>query len=261
MEADHAALGERLVDVIGFVCASGFATDLHCMRFLCGATYREGARRADGSFDTRGYLGATADMIASSLRLQAPWLAAARARPRDKAHWVRTQLIHAADRGDERRVRELLAAGAAPGSTTSLGQTALHCACWRGHESVVSALLERGGEQVNLVDAFGATPLMRASFQGHAAVVRLLLEHGADQAVQSLRGGRAALHRAAYSGRAGVVALLCAAPGAAAALALRDRDGRTPLEVALAFGRTACVSAMRGEEPPAASSSTSSAGE
>ena len=253
-------LGELLLDALPIAAACGYALDLHRTRFLCGATFRLGVRRADGSLDTRGFKGGAADMITNALRLQAPWLAAARARPRDEARWSRTQLVAAADAGDERRVRELLAAGAAVDGASGLAQTALHAAAWRGHARVVAALLEGAGvngagaragvlwgagASVNARDVYGATPLMRASYVGHLAVVRMLLARGADQALQGRLGGRTALHRAAFTGRSRVVALLCAAPGAAAALALRDAAGRTPLDVAVAFRRAACAEAIR----------------
>ena len=233
-------LGELLVDVLPLACAVGNALDLsHCVA-LCGTTWRRGDR------------GATNDMMVQSLRLQAPWLAEARARPRDAAWW-RTALIRAADGGDEQRVRELVAAGANANGVSGLLQSALHCASWRGHARVALALLEgkfemSGGALANLQDCYGATALMRAAWHGHEEVVRLLLSRGADQTLQSKRGGRCAMHRAAYTGRSGVVALLCAAPGAAAARALRDRDGKTPLDVAVEHGRAACAAVLRGSE-------------
>ena len=110
--AADSRLGELLLDVLPLACAAGgCALDLRQARFLCGATFREGDK------------GATADMIASSLRLQAPWLAAARAAPCEEGEFpagggtVRrsTQLVRTAFAGDERRVRELVAGGAAPG--------------------------------------------------------------------------------------------------------------------------------------------------
>jgi hypothetical protein len=239
--AADSRLGELLVDVLPLACAVGNAVDLsHCVA-LCGTTWRRGDR------------GATNDMMVQSLRLQAPWLAEARARPRDAAWW-RTALIRAADGGDEQRVRELVAAGASITAVSGLLQTALHVASWRGHARVALALLEGkfdtggGGALADLQDCYGASALMRAAWHGHEEVVRLLLSCGADQTLQSKRGGRCAMHRAAYTGRSGVVALLCAAPGAAVARALRDRDGRTPLDVALEHGRAACAAVLRGGE-------------
>ncbi len=56
--------------MLPLACAVGHALDLHHARHLCGATLREGVRRADGSLDRAGFLGGTADMIRSAARLQ-----------------------------------------------------------------------------------------------------------------------------------------------------------------------------------------------
>jgi hypothetical protein len=44
--------------------------------------------------------------------------------------------------------------------------------------------------------------------------------------------------------------LLCAAPGAAAALALRNSAGQTPLGFAVASGRAACAAVLRAHGAP-----------
>jgi ankyrin repeat protein len=56
------------------------------------------------------------------------------------------------------------------------------------------------------------------------------------------------LHGAASSQRAlrtSIVKLLCAAPGAAAALALRDNHGNTPLALAISLRRAECETLLR----------------
>ena len=80
--AADSRLGELVLDVLPLACAVGFGLDLHHARYICGLTLREGVRRADGSLDRAGFLGGAADMIASAARVQAPWLAEARAKVR-----------------------------------------------------------------------------------------------------------------------------------------------------------------------------------
>jgi ankyrin repeat protein len=91
---------------------------------------------------------------------------------------------------------------------------------------------------------------MWASYKGHEGVVRLLLARGARQDLQD-SSGNAALHDALYLGDcASVVALLCAAPGAAAALALRNQNGDTPLGLAVAHASAACEAVLRARGAP-----------
>ena len=256
--AADSEVGERFLDIAGLLSASGFALDARPTRYLCGLTFRLGARRADGSLDRGGFLGGTADMIENSLRLQAPWLEAARRAPRRGAmlqgRWYpemverTTSLIRAAFAGDERRVRELLAAGAPLRCVDSRNsRTALLWASIPGDARVVAALLEAdaAGETVDARDCVGNTALIWSSDRGHTGTVRLLLARGARQELQSDRSGNTALHKAAECGFASVVELLCAAPGAAAALALRDKNGRTPLARAVSWRRDDCAAVLR----------------
>ena len=241
--AADSRLGERFLDVVALVSANGFALDARPTRFLCGLTLREGARRADGSLDRAGFAGGPADMIRRALEAQAPWLRAARAAPREDARLHdetfahTTSLICAAAAGDERRVRELLAAGAPLRCVDGKRWTALHHASRQGSAQVVAALLEAdaAGATVDAQTVRGDTALSWASFKGHEGAVRLLLARGARQELQT-GNGDTALHFAASKGHAGVVEQLCVAPGAATALALRDKKGDTPLALAVSSG-------------------------
>jgi ankyrin repeat protein len=243
--AADSRLGERFLDVIALVSANGFALDARPARYLCGLTLREGMRRADGSLDRAGFRGGPADMIRRALEAQAPWLTAARAAPREDA-WLHgaliartrtTSLIRAAAAGDERRVRELLAASAPLRCVDDQRSTALHHASTRRQRStqLVVALLEAdaAGVMLDEQNSEGNTALIHASENGHEDAVRLLLKRGARQGLQN-KLGMAALHCAAWKGHADVVKLLCAAPGAAAALSLRTMVGDTPLARAVA---------------------------
>ena len=108
--AADSRLGVLLLDVLPLACAVGHALDLHHAHYICGLTFRLGVKRADGSLDRAGFLGGTADMIKSAARLQG--LDALRAEGREEG-WRPTQLMRAACAGDKKRVRELVAAGAA----------------------------------------------------------------------------------------------------------------------------------------------------
>ncbi len=237
-------LGERLLDVLPIVAAMGFAAEVaHCLH-LCGVTFRRGDR------------GATNDMLVRSLERQSG-ASAARAAEREDfvdptdGRSVRgsTQLMRAALLNDVPRVLQLVQLGAPlelKDQGVTGGLSALQWACLHGHDHVARALLdgkyEGRGAEVDARDAFGQTSLMSASIEGHEGVVRLLLAHGARQELQN--GGVTALYRAVLNDHAGIVALLCAAPGAAAALALRC-GGKTPLGIAIEHRRTASEAVLR----------------
>ena len=168
-------LGELLLDVLPLACAVGHALDLsHCLA-LCGATWRRGVARADGSLDRAGFLGGAADMIRSAGRLQG--LDAMRAKGREGS-W--TQLIRAAHTGDEKRVRELVAAGAKLDLVCGSGWSALHYASARGHVRIAKLLLdgkyEGKGADVNLRSRHGYAPL---TYSSSDAMKALLHAHGA----------------------------------------------------------------------------------
>ena len=195
--------------MLPLACAVGHALDLHHARWLCGTTLREGVRRADGSLDRAGFLGGTADMIRSAARLQG--LDAMRSKGRKEGRLRLTQLICAADTGDEKRVRELVAAGAKLDLVSGGGWSALHRTSVSGHTRIAKLLLdgkyEGKGADINLQTNGGWTALVWASIDGHEAVVRLLLECGADATLRT-SSGNTALYWARLRNHAAVMALL-----------------------------------------------------
>ena len=253
--AADSALGEALLDAISIVSAVGFAADVSQCAQLCGVTFRAGDR------------GATNDMLVQSLRLQCG-AREARAAGREQFAGVMpwgdletfkgtTQLMRAAYLNNLPRVLQLIQLGAPLDLVgESYGSSALHWASRMGHEHVAKALLdgkyEGRGATVDLHTVRGQTPLMRASFSGRESVVRLLLSRGAKQELQS-DIGFTELHYAVDGDHPAVVALLCAAPGAAAALALKTsaaRGSRTPLAHAIHRGRAACEAVLRAHGAP-----------
>ncbi len=214
--------------------------------------------------------GDVADMLAQSLRLQC---GAREARAKEREDFVlrakdvndddddddvvegTTQLMRAAHLNNLPRVLQHIQLGAPLDLVDATdGWSALHRACRMGHEHVAKALLdgkyEGRGATVNLRNKHGWTALMVASFRGLESIVRLLLSRGAKQELQC-DDGYTALHNAVLHGdHSGVVALLSAAPRAALALALKNRNGLTPLGLALAHNRAACEAVLRAKAAP-----------
>ncbi len=118
------------------------------------------------------------------------------------------------------------------------GQTPLYWACYKGHEAVVTLLLQQGAAAaINQANHHGQTPLYWACDEGYEAVVTLLLKYDAD-INQADHHGRTPLHIACYKGHEAFVALLLQ-QGAAAVINQTDNNGRTPLQWACSGGNEA----------------------
>ena len=105
--------------------------------------------------------------------------------------------------------------------------TALHHACIRGHQNVVTMLLDKGAD-VNAVSAQGETPLHAAALMGRFFIVKSLLQKGANINIADHRG-YTALMFAIREGHEDVVKLLL---NYEASVYCRTVDGFTPLHIA-----------------------------
>ncbi len=109
------------------------------------------------------------------------------------------------------------------------GFTALHLACFFGHEEAAALLLEHGAD-CNALATNGSLlrPLHSAATQGSVAICRLLLDAGADPN-SSQQSGFTALHAAALQGNVVLGALLIAR---GALVDARADDGRVAADFA-----------------------------
>jgi ankyrin repeat protein len=93
------------------------------------------------------------------------------------------EIIKAAKSGAASRVKELLAQDVSLISAKDTdGSTPLHCATWKGHQSVVELLLNHGADvnAMNNNEHWGTTPLHAAAHANQRAIAELLIAHGAD---------------------------------------------------------------------------------
>ena len=102
-----------------------------------------------------------------------------------------------ADAGRGAAALGLLAAGVGVHEQGELGATALHYACWRGHDALVAPLLARGADTTRIDRTFRATPpgwlihgarFCDAPRGDYAAALRALLDAGATVAADEPTG-------------------------------------------------------------------------
>lgn len=154
----------------------------------------------------------------------------------------------ASQRGLCATVRGLLKSGAQVNAQGADGWVALVEAAYWGHLQVVQQLL-RAGAQVDSIGSYGWTALMSAAYFGHEKIVRELLKKGAELDMQAHAVGRdrwSALMLAACSGHTSVVKQLLEA---GADPELKDRNGRTALDMAEEGGHTHVVELLALEKP------------
>ena len=243
--------GELLIDVLADVALAGFAAELAPARFLCNET-----------FEIREP-GAVAYVLRNALEAQCGATAARAAR---REAGGATQLTLAAGRGDDARVRMLIALGAlGQWNLSTSGPAALLAACGARQRRAVEALLAVPGRAVDvncgaLVSSLPDTDLARFLlsrgahvgnalsyiFRGQPASVmristlRLLLDHGANANEQDGEGDTALLHLLKNCSRHGDEQAECAAMRLlldhGASPNIITKDGLTPLRLAYING-------------------------
>ena len=177
------------------------------------------------------------------------------------------EFLDACKVGDEAKVRAMLAQDPAlAGMRAPSGETPVVAALYRGHMSIVDALVDAGapldlfaaaalGRQevvearlaedpagLSRLSYDGWTPLHLSAFFGHAPVAALLLAHGADINARSTNSIRnTPLHAAVAGGR---VETALALIEAGADVNAADGGGHTPLHIAAEGGYVPIVEAL-----------------
>jgi ankyrin repeat protein len=150
-------------------------------------------------------------------------------------------IAYAALRGLDAVVSVLLEAGVDPNAADPDGRTPLHHAALKGRASLVQLLLEHGAS-VEARDSAGSRPLHDAALGGNVDSVRALLQHGADISATIRESGETPLHMAASWGKVDVVRALLEAGANKTA---RDRQGRTPFDLAVRNGQDEVARLLR----------------
>jgi ankyrin repeat protein len=127
---------------------------------------------------------------------------------------------------DAAAIAEIFLAGGADAiASNGVGESALHCAAWRGNEDAVRLLLDAGGTaSVDLHGEMGESALHCAAQQGHVSVICQLIENNAA-ATTANRYGITAVDAAQSNGHEDAARLLTLLGGQACTTRRRRRHG------------------------------------
>jgi uncharacterized protein len=111
------------------------------------------------------------------------------------------------------------------------GRTALMVAAVNGSLGAAEVLLAKGADPLARDSSYRAAPIHFAAWSGHFEIVKLLVSKGVNVNLVNDHHGETALHHAAYgeSESAELVEFLVAN---GANTGIRDKDGKTPLQIA-----------------------------
>eukprot|EP00118_Oscarella_pearsei_P016782 m.162474 g.162474 ORF g.162474 m.162474 type:complete len:1102 (+) comp38843_c0_seq3:78-3383(+) len=130
-----------------------------------------------------------------------------------------------------------------PNKKSKLQRTALHYACVRGHESVISLFLDRD-VSLNVRDCDGKTPLAMVVERRHHRCMELLLSKGASVNLHDNRQ-KTPLHNAAAGGDVRSIEILL---GNGARNDVKDENGFSPSDLAKAGKHQECYERLTAQE-------------
>ena len=146
-------------------------------------------------------------------------------------------LLSAGNRGDVRRIEELLRTGAGINYRSRSGRTALYSAARRGYLEAVTVLLQKGADP-NLAEEDGYTPLHTAVLNGKGPCVRVISQSPRTNIDALTKRAETALLLAARTNQPEAVGLLLQA---GANTEIRNTSGHTAWETSAEKGYSGVV--------------------
>lgn len=157
-----------------------------------------------------------------------------------------TPLQYAAEKGNLRVAKSLIAAGARVNEARGSGRTPLHFALMN-HLDMARLLIEKGAD-VNVRDSEGASPLDDAAWNGNLDAAAILIAHGARLNEPDTQTGATPVNEAAFRGHTEMVRyLLQFRPE----VTIADKRGNSALDNAIRNGKEDCALLLLEAQPAA----------
>ena len=118
-------------------------------------------------------------------------------------------------------------------------RSVLHLSAMNGHFECVDFISLAHPHMMRMQDKFERTPLQLACYEGHLSVVSLLIERDSHtMTMTNTNNGSTPLHVACFKGHLSIVSLLLEkCPDPELLMSVRTNDGETPLQRASIFGQ------------------------
>lgn len=153
---------------------------------------------------------------------------------------VQEELLQASKKGDLQTAIAMLDLGADLDAVDHEGYSALHNACYGGHEEIVQVLVNKRANLTSKSRKWGEGPLHCGTVAGNEKVIQILLEAGADFSA-CCAAGRSALHLASEHGFIAALRLLIEKR---ADIDAEDHEGYSALHTACFSGREEIVQVL-----------------
>ena len=156
-----------------------------------------------------------------------------------------TPLMCAIANSRKENLETLLAKDSKLDAKDNMANGVLHLAAMTGRFEILKILIHKGISKLNDLNGQGQTPLLLAAANGHHTLVSILLEAGGDPHVKD-ENGQSLVHHVALNGQTGILTRL---KSENVAFDLEDRNnlGRTPLLCAAEKGHALMVSFLLDE--------------
>ena len=143
-----------------------------------------------------------------------------------KGHGGYTPLHQAINDKNEKMALLFIELGARLNTETDKGKLAIHLACEKGMQSILTHILATNKDLLNAINKDGRTPIIEALIGGNEDIASLLIDQGADVSIQA-SDGMTALHLACQYNMPNIITKILNKDKDL--LNIKDKNNETPL--------------------------------